>query len=562
MATLPVTAEDEERERLQRDSALSPATSGGVSGGSTGNGGAPATGGTGGLGAPFVGLSSYLGANESTTRELGDRVVGNVEKVGADARSAIGRASDAFNARAGGGTVRTNQSILNRLGAGDASGLASDASHAAEFARMRDASYTGPRSLEGIDEYGDVATKLSSARETDELASSDYGLGALSDRAVTGPRTAGGRSLDTQLLRGDTGLQSRIGAARQGLASLAGERDAASTAAQTRAGEAKATTDKTRGDTRAALTAAQDAFDKSLNQRVDQNRLEAFYRGATAYDALGPNAMPIPTAGAQGRYYAGNDPTRGSYTDGAQAGNVPEFIHNTGGEALLPGFALNTAARDYERAGAPPSADVLQTLGMTAQQWHALTELRPVADMARSAASGTSNVNPYAYIEAFDAGLGDLRGYLDWTDPNLSITRDNVATAADYGNATGLATLAGPELSRTLLDPTRAGEAGTADLDIVDFDLARAQRARASTLEDLAGRTGAHVAGNARSGSDSILKRYGFIANPFDPRHYTDPGMIIGGGAPGVTVPGAILDYHDDPKNLDVDRGEKPRPGR
>lgn len=511
MATLrDLTPEEMERDELARSQGLAslagPArdmSAGRPSMGSGGGGIGPAGGGG------YVGLDRYAAANQGATQALGNKVVGSVSQAGTDARTALAGANTSFNSALDAGTVRTDQSVLGRL-TSDAGGLAKDASGAGTFAKMRDANYTGPNSLEDSTGYAGLQSALGKADETRTLSGSDQGVSQLSDRSVDsqyGQRSTGGRALDTALLLGDQTLRGRLNTAREGLAGLAGEVSSASTAAQGRAGEAQKTTAKTREDTRTALANAQNAFDTQLNQRVDQNRLEAFYRGVSAQDALkSQTGKAIPTAGAQGVYRSYNSAGQPvSDVRGAQAGNVPEFIDNTSGQQALAGFNAYLPSRTARA----PTLQELGDLGLGVQQWAGLGDLSGVRDMANAAAIGTSNVNPYSFLEQYDQGVGDLSRFINWTDPNVSITRDNTASAADYAQAGGLASLAGPELSRFQLDPAKAAQAGTANLDIVDFDLAAAQRARQNTLASLAGRTQATIQGNARSGGDTFIKKYG-----------------------------------------------------
>lgn len=512
-----------------------------------------AGGGMGGIGPAggggFVGLDRYRAANESATSELGNKVVGSVEQSGADARSALGRASSDFNQNVNAGEVRADTGLLARLNSNPNS-ITGNANDLSRFTRMREASYGGPSTLEETTSFGAAQDALGKAEQTRELSGSDQGITQLSDQSVTGPRTTGGKSFDTALLLGDTSLRGRLNTAREGLGTLGGERDAASQAALTRAGEARTTTDATREQTQSALGSASTAFEAQLEERLKQQRDEATARANATRQQLAAtqSASLIPTAGAAGRYYPGNDPTQGAFTDrgGAQstqddvlaralqarwatpagmaelqallqqpeqaarftaamnARDVPEFIHNTGGQQQLPGFNAYLPTR----AGPQPGAQALGDLGLRPEQLAQLRDLAPVSEMANASAFGTSNVNPYSFLEDYETRVGDLGRFISARDPNAELVRENTATSGDYSRAAALEQLAGPALARRVLDPAQAARAGTGSLDLVDFDLAGAQNARAQALEALARRTDATIRGNARSGGDTFLKKY------------------------------------------------------
>jgi len=614
MAILPTgNADEEELLEQQQQQQGGPQLSSGLGGGAPGGGGAvTGDGGSGPTpaarrgGAPRVTLDQYLAANRGSVQRLGDQVTGLVTGAGDAARGAINDAQGAFNSQVSANEFTLRDDLIMRLNT-DAAGLAGDQAAADQFTRMRDATYGGPRSLEETEGYSAIASRLADAREVGDLASNESGLGALSDRVVEGSRTTGGRALDSQLLRADTSLRERLDTARQGLGTLDSEVGAASQSAQERAQQAQATTAQTRDQTRSALVTAQDALQTQLDERVSQQRLEAFYRAMNAQEALrGYNTTPgyaappwqpgeldpglkdltpqdiaalqalppedlarlqqqrmaqvaqqqantsrgaLPTTGAEGRYYAGNDPTQGTFQDGAIAGNVPEFVHGGSGQAAIPGFEQYVSQNGVSRA---PTQQELADLGITPQQWAQLAPLMSVVPLAKSAAAGTNNVNPYSFLEDYTSRVGDLSRFMHINNPNATIQRENSASSDDYARANALRSLAG-DLGRTILDPTQADLAGTANLDLVSFDLGSANAQRDAAYDAIAQRAGVHLAGNARSGNDSFAKRYGFLVNPLDPR------FAAYGGLNPVTLAATGVDYYNDPQNEDVDWGEDRR---
>lgn len=575
MASLMMSPEDEERDLEERLSILSPnslASSAPMTGGRPSRQGPlPGAGGLGARGGGgFVGLDQYAAANQGTTQQFGDRVVGSVEKAGSDARGAIGSAVSGFNSAVDQGEVRDDQALRSRLSS-DAAGLSKDTPSAQRLKLMRDAVYSGPSTLEETSGFSGAQTALRSARDTGELASSDSGLAELSDKSVTGNRTAGGRSFDTQLLLGNQDLRGRLDTARTGIGALEGELDAASSQSQQRAQTARTTTDATRTATRGAIGDAQTEFERALDQRTAQLREQATNRSNAAAATLAGfrPAEALPTAGQSGRYYAGNDPTQPAYADrgAAPAGppvdpgfeqalqqywstpagraaldallatpegsaqfaqgmarrDVPEFIHRGAGQGMLPEFQRYLPTR----VSAPPNLQALADLGIDQSDWAQFGDLTPVGMMAERSAIGTSNVNPYSFLEDYETRMGDLGRFMTRGDPNVEIDRGNAASVDDYARAQGLADLAGPQLSRRILDQSQASRAGTARTDLVGFDREGAYQAQADALNAIDRRAGAHVAGNARSGGTTWWEDY-FRDN------YTGSGAIATAGGPAT----------------------------
>lgn len=556
MAMLGLSEDDAERERMERLGALGPSmlqTSGGVTPGAGGSRRGPMPAGSspgqqqGGSG--FVGLDRYAAANQGATNALGGKVVGSVEQAGSAARTALGDSVRDFDQGLAEGRVDYDEGLVGRLGS-DPTSITRNAGDRDRLTRMRDASYTGPSSIEERAPYANVSRAITDARGVGELAGSESGISELSDRSVQGSRTAGGRQLDTALLLADPTLRSRLDDAREGLGTLDSEREAASKAAGERATAARTSTDLTREKTRSALTGAQTDLSRALDDRVALERKEAAARTLQAQVALGTGKGALPTAGAAGRYYDSGDPTIGGFQDrgvadrgapvdpgfeqalsaywatpegkaalnaalqtpeglamfqkGMVARDVPDFIHGGSGQAALPGFQAYLPGR---AASNSPSEAVMRDLGITPAQWAMLQDLAPVGEMANAGAFGTNNVNPYSYLEQFESGLGDLSRFVSSQSPDAAITRANTGTAEDYARSLALAELAGPELAMPALDQANLARAGTASRDLVNFDLQGAAAARNNALLGLATRTDKQIAGNARSGGDTFWKK-------------------------------------------------------
>lgn len=152
--------------------------------------------------------------------------------------------------------------------------------------------------------------------------------------------------------------------------------------------------------------------------------------------------------------------------------------------AAQKSLADQNARIKNELAAGTPSDATLQAVGMSRDQWNALSAAQKAAATPQDvfsnqrqfgATSGTSNI--------------DLTGFLGQQDPNALLSAENVATPEDYAKAQAFRSLLGnlnlqtPELA---INPNAAGKAGTAPKGASTFDyetaLGTAKQAKADQL--------------------------------------------------------------------------------
>lgn len=464
----------------------------------------PSTGaGRPGGGGGFVTADQYGAANRGAVQRLGSNIAGEVGRVGADARFQVDRSAQEFNRLADEGTGRIDDETLGLIGSSPTA-ITADAGRKNAVLKARDAQYRGPASLEDTDYYTqNVSRALADVAQTKELAGSQEGVDQLSGKVAPGTRSSGARTLDSNLVQSDGQSRAKIAAERQKL-------DEIDPLLQTRRSEAaitaelgRKTSDQTREKTRGALSGAQDALQKSIDERLSIARSQAAERQRAAQAALQGtrlNESDIRTAGAFGvQADSERDNVRGAF-----AGEVPEFIDRGAGDTTIGQFFQDLPGYQQRIRGGVDD-QTLAALGLSREQFDALTDLAPVGEFARRGAAGTNNVNAESYLEQF-AGLQDLGRFASYRDPNAEFQRRNVAQGEDYDRLAALDELAGTQ--STYLNPEERGKFDTSD-DLIDFDGRSAADEYLGALETLADRTNFTIAGNRKSGGGTFLKKHG-----------------------------------------------------
>lgn len=535
---------------------MAPFMTGGVGGvaggGGMSPGGAPeapsagARGGGGGGG--FTNVSEFVQRNPEAIRRLGGQIEGTVRGDTQAAQQSIQQGSDRFrqDVLAGSNTLRPeDQDVLFYGFRSDPVGFSQNQRAVDQLTGARDAVYAGPRALEETQYAAPIAEAVGQARETSQLAGSASGISELSDRSVDGSRSAGGRTLDSALVRGDQGSRERIESAAEAAApnqDLDQQYLRASKKASDEATFGEAYTGAVRDRTRNQLTEAQDALQNSLDMRVALARQRAQGTPTGAVNAIQerdviPTETPLSTVGAQGRYNdqdAGLPPGQLSGVTSI-AGRVPQGIDNISGDRQIDQFNryIGTLQGQIDRPA--PGRDVLlNELGLTPEQYAQIYGVQDVADIARRAASGTTNVNPDFYLQMFD-DLYNPGDFAVQRDPNVHLRRENVGTAQDRAQLGALRSLAGTDLDQgPLFDPRGESFAGLSNLfDPVSYDLDAALAARAKAIQDIEDFARGQIAVNARSSTSGP-----FFGNPLDPFEGAKQGV---GRAVATTVTGIPL---------------------
>lgn len=514
MAILRRTAEEEQEAQAQQPSTLDDArglfksaagasTAPGVTAGTPASvAPAPELPRRAGGGGGFVGIEQYLAANRGATQRLGGQVAGDISATGDRAKFEIDRSAQEFNREADEGTTRIGDDLLGLIGSSPQA-ITADAAKRAAVLKARDAQYAGPQSLDESKYFTTNATKaLGEVSRTRDLLGTSQGIGQLTNR-VAGNRTAGARTLDAGLIRSDPNSQGQIAGARSSLDTVDPLLETRRSESAAKAELGRQTSNQTREKTRGALGDAQTRLQTDLDSRLQSARQIATQRQQGVRDALSKNRLQesgLRTAGAQG---VQADSERNNVR-GAFAGEVPEFIDRGAGDLTIGRF-VNEDLPQYQQAIRTLSDEDIEALGITREQYEALTSLDPVSEYAQASAAGTNNVNADSFVEQF-LGLQDLGRFTSFRDPNGEINLRNVAGDEDYDRLAALDDLAGTQ--STYLNPAERGQFDLSD-DLIDFDKKGAGEQYLGILDTLADRTGFTVAGNRKSGGGTFLKKHG-----------------------------------------------------
>ena len=253
---------------------------------------APAKGGGG-----FADISKYLQKNKPGAVQVAQRVAGGVAQTGQQAKSALSQGQNQFNQQVQANTVGTNEDLVNQAIA-NPSQVAGDQSKLQEFTKLRDATYQGPTSLQGQQDYAGI-------NQAFQKVKTEAGRQELLAQGQQGKRaSAGGRALDQALIQTDKGAKNILSQTQQQYGNLDERLTTANQAASARAAEAQAATAQTRNQTRAALEGAQGKFQQGLTSKLaDETQAVQALKQAlesgnlTAEQATGSESIQKPPSG-------------------------------------------------------------------------------------------------------------------------------------------------------------------------------------------------------------------------------------------------------------------------
>lgn len=433
---------------------------------------------TGGAKPQFAELETYLNQNRPAAQQLGSRVAGEITKRGEGARSAITSGGQQFAQDVGKREVQQDVGLLNMLSS-DPIGLAKDPDRKAAFERQRNASFSGPSSLEDSDFYSPISSAVGEAKRYGSLSETGGGIaeilgGAQQDR----PYSQGAREFDASLALGDETARGEIGRARSSLSDIDARLGEVSAAARTRAQQGAATTSATQQAAQGALKGAVGSSNADLDARLKAARDAAAGRAQAARSSFASIAPTI----SQGK-------------EGSQQ--------------------IRAAGKTIRGGLQGLDAQALADLGLSAEQYQDLVGGGSTAAELARASRGLNDKGATSQVDRlygqYGQGLGDLGRFLTERSPD-SIGRESFATPDDYARAAALADLGGDPY----LDQALAGQAGTANLDLIDFDLPSALAQRDAALEAIRRQAAYDRSVNSRSStSGTVLSKA--VKKPLSP---------------------------------------------
>jgi len=269
---------DEEEEQEAGGPQQLSAQSGDVgSGGGMGASGAPA-----GAEAPkaqenFVGISQYLNANKPQSEKLAGQVAGKIEEKAKGFESALGGAKSSFDAQADSQKVVGDEALFSQVKT-NAEKLADE--QKGSFAKMRDAQYKGPTSLEATDSWAGLQSSLKKAQDAGKAASSEEGrMGLIKEISNTPRQSKGALTFDNLLLQNNPNAAAKLKQAADPISGFGEKINEANLGAANKAKEIAGINQQTRDAARGSLSEGYGGLQSSLAEResaADAQQLAQF----------------------------------------------------------------------------------------------------------------------------------------------------------------------------------------------------------------------------------------------------------------------------------------------
>jgi hypothetical protein len=392
-----------------------------VGGGGTSGAGSVAGGApTPSSGGQFASLNQYLTANQGQAAPLAGKLTPSInqEYNNLDTQNNAAIANINNQVTNAPGYTPSNPSLMSAEAANPAS-FTSDPNNIKQFQSLLQNSYAGPTSAESTPDYANQQNAINNAIAAGtSQTTTEAGRENLLSQNEATP-TAGVTALNTAILSQDPNALSSIENAYKPFNNLI-------TNLQTGAQSADTAISKEQADAAASSKAANDAINSQIT-------------------ALNTGVSGALTAAQQ------------------------------------KAATQNAQVRADIAAGTPSATD-LQALGVSADQWNALSAAQKAAatsEMVKSnqgqysAQSGTANV--------------DLTNFLTQQDPNAVINAANVATPEDYAKAQAFQTLLqGMNLNAptALINPATTAQAGTAPSNLNQYDYQTALNTANTTKAD------------------------------------------------------------------------------
>ncbi len=425
MAYIPQQLPQEEQNKFgstNPTTPLPPPSQSSGSAGSTGGGGsgvkqAPGVGSSTQFGSNASKLSDYLNANKDQVTGYGQQVAGDLTNRFNQTKSDINSGFGQFGQQVQGNYAPPDQSKLNQA-LTNPTDFVKDQKNVSDFQSWYNPEYKGPSNFEGSSTYSNLNNEVNNAVQNAGLVGTQSGLGTyLNNNLGAKDYTQGMQTLDTALLQRNPESNQAIQEAAKPYSNLSGYLGDTTSQANQKIADVKNQVNQSGQNVRQQTGDVANQFSNDLNSRVSSMRNDATARENAVKSTLTPD-------------FASYNPNQSTID--------PRVLSDLGIQDPTKISQLLSEAKAVSQ-GYSPKYDTTKTL-------------QPIA--------GTPV---------------DLTQYGTFGNPETSINPNTVASADDYSRYAALSQLMGQ--SPTLLDPSLAGQAGTANADLSSFDLQGAQQA-------------------------------------------------------------------------------------
>lgn len=357
--------------------------------------------------APFTNLQSYLSVNAPQIQGMAGKVADQLGNTYNTAKGTIDTAGQNFSNAVKGGYAAPDQSLVDQAAANPTE-FVKNADNVTNFQKQFSNKYAGPENFNTQPDYQTAQGAAQNALDQSTALNSYYGLQSyLSKNLENNPTQAIG-AIDTAILNQSPEAIKTVNTAAQPLKTLGDYLTSISTAKNAEVSDAQKAADQAAQYARGKFTGA-----GGLN--------ETFTKGLI-------DTVAKDQAEAQARQ------------DAAKA-------------------ALSVSPQDAQNP-AIVSDQTLADLGITRDQLTTMISQNLILSGKIGMPGGGSLLEPIGK---------DLNNYLTFRSPAAELNFANVATPEDYARAQALAQLTGEDFSQ-YIDPANVEKAGTANLDLSDFD--------------------------------------------------------------------------------------------
>jgi hypothetical protein len=224
----------------------------------------------GGKAGSFVGISDYINANKPQSEKLASQVAGNVEQKAKAVDDSLGGIQSSFNQAADSQGVQEDEDLFNQVKT-NAKSVVSDPNKQTSFTKLRDASYSGPQTLQDIDggkAWGGLQSALEKAKTAKSAVGTEEGRMGLIKEISNNPRQSqGALTFDNLLLQSNPNAASKLQAAGSSLGSFDQKLAGAQQSAAEKAAQVKAQNQAVGQKAREAVSSGYTGLGEQLSQR-------------------------------------------------------------------------------------------------------------------------------------------------------------------------------------------------------------------------------------------------------------------------------------------------------
>lgn len=354
----------------------------------------------------FVNVMDYLNKNPDASAQLGETAATKLNQQRTDAQAAATDTQSKFGQALTSGSKTLDQGLLDRAFA-DPSQFVGNPDDLAKFTAMRDASYSGPQSLQATDSFAPTQSKIAGLGTTATSLGTEEGRNALLQGFSPKP-THGKTVLNQLLLQGDDTAAQKVTAAAGTFKDVEDQWKQFMEAAPGQVAAARAGTEATKNATQQGLQGATSAFAKQLQGQTQKATNER--------DAFNLNAQNIDKLIAEGGFRLNQQQLDSLGASDAYPYLAKLHDFNTGGSRSLDYYGRPVQLSNYSYGGQANTNIPTAASTATPEQYAKEAALQQLSgtdqglpDEAATPYASNGKLPTILYKDAFNKAGSDLR---------------------------------------------------------------------------------------------------------------------------------------------------------